>query len=373
MNLDQYGLQFGTDKSSAHHDYLHFYERFLGGLRNSAARILEIGIFDGASLKTWEAYFTASRIVGADINPATLRFAGGRVAVEILDQSNIEQLVALAVKHGPFDIIIEDGSHQWEHQITSLRTLFPFLKKGGFYIVEDLQTNYGSMEKDYRGTASLSCMEYLKKAVDLRVADDQLDIAGEEDAFLRSYARHMNLMFYRRSCLIEKTYRGLAGDQSGEALIPTPADGEEISISAHVGNLGDIHGISGFLRSGHPHGNIQGFAIYSGGGSHPPLLYRVRLADGTWTGWMGQGEFAGTKGINQDLTGLSVRLTEPRGDWDLRAAALFRGQEEPVTAGNGEACVAASGSSALHGMQIILHRQEQQELPPTSAASTTAS
>ena len=358
MNLDHLGHQFGTDKSSTHHDYLRFYERFFAGIRTSKASILEIGILDGASLKTWEAYFENSRIVGADINPATRRFAHGRVAVEILDQSNLEQLVGLAVKHGPFDIIIEDGSHLWEHQITTLRTLFPFLKKGGLYIVEDLQTNYGNMEAGYRGVASQSCVEFLKKAVDLRVGDDQLDIAKEEDAFLRTYARQMNLTFYRRACLIEKTYDAGTGSSNhpGEPLIALDSTQDKLFISAHVGNRGDMHSASGSLRSSDQNGNIQGFAMDAVQDLQHLLQYRARLADGTWTGWMRAGEFAGTKGASQDLTGFSVRLLEPFEGLELRSAGLFRGQDKPVTAGPAEAC-ATTGLHALHGMQVILRRR----------------
>ncbi len=42
----------------------------------------------------------------------------------------------------------------WEHQITTLRALFPFLRSGGYYVVEDLQTNYGALQAKYRGIAS---------------------------------------------------------------------------------------------------------------------------------------------------------------------------------------------------------------------------
>ena len=358
MDLDQIGHQFGTDKSSVAHDYLRFYERFFGALRTSSASILEIGSFDGASLKTWEAYFENSRIVGADINPATLRFGHGRIRVEILDQSNVEQLVALAVKHGPFDIIIEDGSHQWEHQITTLRTLFPFLKKGGFYIVEDLQTNYGTMQADYRGVASQSCVDYLKRAVDLRVADDQLDIAREEDAFLRTYARHMNLTFYRRACVIEKTYDfgARTSNHPGEPLIAGHPVEDEVFISAHIGNRGDMQSKSGSLRSSHQDSNIQGFLVDAAEDVRHLLQYRARLEDGTWTDWARCGDFVGTRGISQDLTGFSVALLESSNDLELSVAGLFRGVDDVVTAAQGEAC-AAPGRSALHGMQVIVRRK----------------
>jgi hypothetical protein len=204
MTLDEIGIRFETDKSSKHHNYLQFYEQFFSGRRNDEIKFLEIGIFQGASLKTWQEYFPNARIVGVDIRPETRKFASERTVIEIVDQSNIDQLVRLGVKHGPFDIVVEDGSHRWEHQITSLRTLFPFVREGGLYIIEDLQTNFGQFEEKFREVASISCVEYLKKALDLRVADGALDIHKVEDAFLRTYARSMNLMFSKHLCLIQK-------------------------------------------------------------------------------------------------------------------------------------------------------------------------
>ena len=43
---------------------------------------------------------------------------------------------------GDFDIILDDGGHKMDQQITSFRVLFPILKSGGVYIIEDLGTSY---------------------------------------------------------------------------------------------------------------------------------------------------------------------------------------------------------------------------------------
>ena len=135
---------------------LEFYEAYFAPMRDKKITLLEIGVFGGASLRTWQEYFPRAKIIGADIDPRAKKFERERIRVKILDQSNIDHLTSLAISCGPFDIIIEDGSHMWEHQITSLRTLFPFLKDDGIYIVEDLQTNYGSLAKQYKGVATYS-------------------------------------------------------------------------------------------------------------------------------------------------------------------------------------------------------------------------
>jgi hypothetical protein len=119
MTLDALGLREGTDKASSHHNYLNFYESFFSALRAEPITLLEIGVLNGASLNTWKNYFPNGKIVGADISPPTKRFQRDRIFIELLDQSNVEELTHAAFKHGPFDIVIEDVSHKWDHQLTS--------------------------------------------------------------------------------------------------------------------------------------------------------------------------------------------------------------------------------------------------------------
>ena len=356
MTLDEIGLKFGTDKSSMHHNYLNFYERVFAPHRDETLKLVEIGILNGASLKTWERYFERGTIIGADIVPDTRRFAGGRVSVDLLDQSNVEELVGFGMKHGPFDIIIEDGSHMWEHQITTLRTLFPFLRNGGTYIVEDLQTNYGGLGPHYQGNASITCVEYLKKAVDYRVADDQLDVEKEEDAFLRTYARSMNFTFYRRACLIEKIYQPVVRESAIDPGAPlAPAEGAlPVSVFAHIGKAGEVFSHTGSVRSPGD-GNIQGFVLHVADDVRDALEYKARLDDGSWTEWVQADTFVGTKGRSQDLTGFSVRLLNSQGGASgVRAVGAFRGAAGAVVVGSDEECVSANGAGQLQGMQVIL-------------------
>ncbi len=111
LSMDAIGLRSGTDKASTDHNYLTFYERFFERLRDEPITILEVGVLNGASLKLWESYFPRATIIGADIDPTVVRFETERTRIEILDQSNVQNLVDLGIKYGPFDIIIEDGSH----------------------------------------------------------------------------------------------------------------------------------------------------------------------------------------------------------------------------------------------------------------------
>ena len=352
QTLDELGLKHGTDKASSHHNYLTFYDSFLHSLRDQPIKLLEIGVYQGASLLTWRDYFPNARIVGVDVLVNCLQFESDRISIELADQSNLEHLAEIVAKHGPFDLIVDDGSHMWEHQITSLRALFPFLRSGGHYVVEDLQTNYGDMEATYRGSATQSCMDFLKRWMDLFVGDDLIDIDGLEDPFLRTYGRAIDFMtFHRRACVVRKRIAPTDWRVSlGAPLAPLPADALKVVINAHVGLRGDIFGAKGFVDEGGDRFTIQGIELES---ELRAVEYRVRFPDGTWSEWVGEGKFAGTRGQSLALAGITVRLTEGLGDrYELAVIGLFVGGAK-VVARAGEDCVAPNGAN-LRGLQLIL-------------------
>jgi len=355
ITLDELGLKHGTDKSSAHHDYLRFFETFFAPVRDEPITLLEIGVHRGASLRTWEDYFPRAKIIGVDILPTCKRFERDRVTIELADQSNVEHLAHIALKHGPFDIIVEDGSHYWEHQITSVRTLFPFLKNGGYYIAEDLQTNYGAMREQYKGIATTSCMDFLKSWMDLCVGDDQIDIRAVEDAFLRTYGRALEFMaFQRRACILKK--RIAPPDwrlNPGPPLVARTSGGQAAgaSVVAHVGLRGDVMGPLGFVDLGADSFTIQGFLIDA---PDDALEYRVGYPDQSWSEWTQRGAFAGTRGRAIAVTGFTARLREGVSEkYALRAFGRFVGAEAPIEATDGQDCVSASGAP-LRGVQIDL-------------------
>ncbi len=205
-SLDEVGLKYGTDKASEGHGFLGFYERFFRDLQDlSNLRIMEIGVYNGDSLRMWEEYFPHASIVGVDIDPRTLANATARTTIELADQSNIVDLTRLATTHGPFDIVLDDGSHHWDHQITSFRTLYPHIKPGGYYVLEDLDTSYGRYVPDYQKTGTISAAKYLHLFLDALVGDTALDLGQETDAFIRSYAPCTEFVaFHKRTAVIRR-------------------------------------------------------------------------------------------------------------------------------------------------------------------------
>mgnify|MGYP001824313461 FL=1 len=128
------------------HHYFDIYERHFSRFRDRPIKMLEIGVFRGGSLRMWKQYFHPdSIIVGIDVDPscAAHEVADDDVYVRIGSQGDPNFLAEINGEFGPFDIILDDGSHKTHHQIISFGALFrDALKNDGCYMVEDVHTNY---------------------------------------------------------------------------------------------------------------------------------------------------------------------------------------------------------------------------------------
>jgi cephalosporin hydroxylase len=117
----------------------------------------------------WKSYFPQGLITGIDIYDKSL-LALPRIKIYQGDQSDAAFLQRVSSAEGPFDIIIDDGSHIQSHIIASFETLFPILKPGGIYVIEDTQTSYWST---YEGssvemeTVASSMNYFIKRIHDL--------------------------------------------------------------------------------------------------------------------------------------------------------------------------------------------------------------
>lgn len=149
------------------HHYFDVYERHLGRFRGTAFRMLEIGVSKGGSLSMWTEYFgPGARIVGLDVDPATLAFDGRwpNVTVRVGDQADPVFLADFDDEFGPFDVVIDDGGHTARQQINSFNLLYPRMTERGVYICEDTHTSYWPSFAD--AGPGKTMIEHAKRLVD---------------------------------------------------------------------------------------------------------------------------------------------------------------------------------------------------------------
>ena len=79
---------------------------------------------------------------GADVDPNVLKFASGRISNRIGDLGDPRFLRLMCLTWPQMDVIIDDASHINWHQIQAFELLFPCLRPGGVYIVEDVDSSY---------------------------------------------------------------------------------------------------------------------------------------------------------------------------------------------------------------------------------------
>lgn len=152
------------------HKWLHYfevYERHLQQYRGRDVKFLEIGVSEGGSLEVWRKYFgPGATIFGIDVNPHCATRVDAPNQVRVGSQDDSDFLKRVVREMGGIDVVLDDGSHVGRHQAVSFSVLFPLLREGGLYIIEDMHTSYwpgehfGGLKR--RGTA----IELVKEMID---------------------------------------------------------------------------------------------------------------------------------------------------------------------------------------------------------------
>ncbi len=196
-----------TDKNRGIREHLGLYEILFEEYRDSATKVFEVGVNRGGSIRVWREYFHNAEIYALDNRARTLaRFANvDRITGVVIDQSDAEQLEAFA-ELGQFDIGIDDGSHIWPHQILTFEKLWPAIKPGGMFVVEDVLTSYekwireAGRRTDFYGGTSISCMDYFKNMIDeINCFGGDIDQIPEED--LTPYQNTVDWVCFRHNSI----------------------------------------------------------------------------------------------------------------------------------------------------------------------------
>ena len=149
-SLDELFYYYGSDKAEIFkatkekgHGFSKFYSQKLNYLRDKDINILEIGSYSGASAAAFKKYFKNSKIYCFDINISNFKYSSKDIHVfglDVNDKKKLDRtLKEIGVKQEYFDLIIDDGSHNLNDILFSIKYLFKHLSKNGVYIIEDFK------------------------------------------------------------------------------------------------------------------------------------------------------------------------------------------------------------------------------------------
>ena len=203
VNLDDIAVRLGTDKSSRGHNYTGYYQKNFKDFVHKEISLLEIGILQGQSLMMWKEFFPKGKIYGLDITDCS-HMNQDRLLTIKGDQRDRDLLLRMSKDYGPFDIIIDDGSHMSSAMRDSFTFLFPYIKRGGYYVVEDLHACY--LRKKYVDELP-SFMSYVKELLDyINCYGKFMNAAHIDTKNLNFYEYAIeSITMYRSICFIKRS------------------------------------------------------------------------------------------------------------------------------------------------------------------------
>lgn len=155
MDLARLFASYGSDKDR--NGYASLYSALFAHLKEAPVQLLEVGIGTmipgapssmkgymnddykpGASLRAWRDFFTTGSIHGLDVQLDCV-FQEERIETHLCDSTDADCCQAwIEARSLTFDVVIDDGSHYDQHQLATLKHLFPLVKPGGYYVIEDV-------------------------------------------------------------------------------------------------------------------------------------------------------------------------------------------------------------------------------------------
>jgi len=152
-----------TDKGTVH-DYIDgYYSKEFTPRKSDNLKILEIGIWEGGSLKLWSDFFTNAEIQAVEVNNRKWIYKPEHI--KVINKSGYEQSTLDLFEDDYFDYIIDDGPHNVQSQIYAIENWLSKVKKGGKLIIEDIQ-NIDSSRRRFKDSCEKMGVEY--NEVDLR-------------------------------------------------------------------------------------------------------------------------------------------------------------------------------------------------------------
>jgi predicted O-methyltransferase YrrM len=174
-------------------DQIGEFVRLVADFRSS--RIVELGIWEGGSTALLAQLARPEKLVAVDITPEPVRglerfVASHRLHDRVRSHYGIDQadcrrlgdIVASEFSGDPIDLVIDDASHLLVPTRASFETLFPSLRTGGLFVIEDWSWEHTMADKLATALGSISGASEVPTGELLRV----VEAMGGSDAMLAS-------------------------------------------------------------------------------------------------------------------------------------------------------------------------------------------
>jgi hypothetical protein len=130
---NKFETEFSKHKCDKHyHRYHEYYNEIIG--ESMVKSILEIGVAYGASLKAWRSIWPEATVEGVDLFRQYDPNLENDFKIYNLDSTDKAQADLI---DKTYDIIVDDGCHDWLHQLTTFNNYKDKVNK--FYVIEDVK------------------------------------------------------------------------------------------------------------------------------------------------------------------------------------------------------------------------------------------
>ena len=166
------GASFGTDKSpysNTHHRhaYTAVYDLLFAGRRFDQLVLGEMGILDNMSMHVWRSFFPLATLHGFEYFDEKIAAARAhrlpRTTYSHVDVGSTQSIFHALNEVGTlFDILIDDSTHLFEHQVNFVQVAVDFVKPGGIVDVEDV---FRGWEEDLFSEALVDVLPFFTSAI----------------------------------------------------------------------------------------------------------------------------------------------------------------------------------------------------------------
>jgi predicted O-methyltransferase YrrM len=156
--------------------------------RIAAPVIVELGIYQGGSTALLQALFQPEQLIAIDLTATPAEVLSGYIArrqlgsvirpyygVDQADRGKLAAILAQEIGARDIDLVIDDASHQYGPSLASFETLFPRLRPGGLYVLEDWNCHHRVADYRAAGEGGQPWAAAFARAIERSVLDPQSD------------------------------------------------------------------------------------------------------------------------------------------------------------------------------------------------------